>query len=309
MNTMKLSGRKTVLTILTALLLTLNIFGASAQALSGTIIIDGSSTVFPITEAVAEEFHKLYPDISTPIGVSGTGGGFKKFIAGETDISNASRPIKDSEAETAKANGVEYIELAIAYDGLSVMVSHDNDFVDSLTVEELGRIWAPDSTVMTWKDVRPEWPDEAIKLYAPGTDSGTFDYFTEVINGKAGASRTDFTPSEDDNVLVQGIAGDKYSLGYFGYAYYMENTDKLKIVKIDNGSGAVEPTFDTIMDGSYAPLSRPIFMYVAAKSLAQPHVQAFVDYFLGEGTALVSEVGYVQLSEEDYAAQRAKLER
>lgn len=307
MNTMKLSGRKTVLTILTALLLTLSIAGASAEALTGTIIIDGSSTVFPITEAVAEEFHKLYPGISTPIGVSGTGGGFKKFIAGETDISNASRPIKDSEAETAKANGVEYVELAIAYDGLSVMVSHDNDFVDSLTVEELGRIWAPDSTVMTWKDVRPEWPDEAIKLYAPGTDSGTFDYFTEVINGKSGASRTDFTPSEDDNVLVQGIAGDKYSLGYFGYAYYMENTDKLKIVRIDNGSGPVEPTFDTIMDGSYAPLSRPIYMYVAAKSLAQPHVWAFLDYFLGEGTALVSEVGYVQLSEEDYAAQRAKL--
>ena len=308
MNTNKLSGRKTVLTILTALLLTLSIAGASAQALTGTIIIDGSSTVFPITEAVAEEFHKLYPGISTPIGVSGTGGGFKKFIVGETDISNASRPIKDSEAETAKANGIDYVELAIAYDGLSVMVSHDNDFVDSLTVEELGRIWAPDSTVMTWKDVRAEWPDEAIKLYAPGTDSGTFDYFTEVINGKSGASRTDFTPSEDDNVLVQGIAGDKYSLGYFGYSYYMENTDKLKIVKIDNGSGPVEPTFDTIMDGSYAPLSRPIFMYVATKSREQPHVRAVVDDFRGEGTALVSEVGYVQLTEDDYAAQRAKLE-
>ena len=304
-----LSGLRPALTILTALLLILGITGASAQALSGTIIIDGSSTVFPITEAVAEEFHKLYPGISTPIGVSGTGGGFKKFIVGETDISNASRPIKDSEAETAKANGVEYVELAIAYDGLSVMVSLQNDFVDSLTVEELGRIWAPDSTVTTWKDVRPEWPDEAIKLYAPGTDSGTFDYFTEVINGKSGASRTDFTPSEDDNVLVQGIAGDKYSLGYFGFAYYLENTDKLKIVRIDGGSGPVEPTFDTIMDGSYAPLSRPVYMYVAAKSLAQPHVRAFVDYFLGEGAALVSEVGYVQLTEEDYAAQRAKLEK
>ena len=232
MNTMKLSGRKTVLTILTALLLTLNIAGASAQTLSGTIIIDGSSTVFPITEAVAEEFHKLYPDISTPIGVSGTGGGFKKFIAGETDISNASRPIKDSEAETAKANGVEYVELAIAYDGLSVMVSHDNDFVDSLTVEELGRIWAPDSTVMTWKDVRPEWPDEAIKLYAPGTDSGTFDYFTEVINGKAKKSRTDYTASGNDNDLVRGVNGDQYSLGYIPFAYYVENKSDLKLLGV-----------------------------------------------------------------------------
>ena len=300
-------GRMSALMILTALLMTLTIFGASAAELSGTIIIDGSSTVFPITEAVAEEFHKVYPGISTPIGVSGTGGGFKKFVIGETDISNASRPIKSSEAETAKANSIEYVELAVAYDGLSVMVSMHNDFVDSLTVEELKRIWEPESAVRTWQDVRPQWPDEAIKLYAPGTDSGTFDYFTEVITGEAGASRTDFTPSEDDNVLVQGIAGDKYSLGYFGYAYYAENTDKLKIVRIDNGSGPVEPSFDTIMDGSYAPLSRPIYMYVSAKSLEQAHIRAFVEYFLTEGTALVSEVGYVQLSEASYETELAKL--
>lgn len=300
-------GRMSALMILTALLMTLTIFSASAAELTGTIIIDGSSTVFPITEAVAEEFHKVYPGISTPIGVSGTGGGFKKFVIGETDISNASRPIKSSEAETAKANGIDYIELAVAYDGLSVMVSMENDFADSLTVEELKRIWEPESAVKTWKDVRPDWPDEAIKLYAPGTDSGTFDYFTEVITGKAGASRTDYTPSEDDNVLVQGIAGDKYSLGYFGYSYYVENTDKLKIVKIDNGSGPVEPTFDTIIDGSYAPLSRPIFMYVSTKSLEQEHVRAFVEYFLTEGTALVSEVGYVQLSDASYEAELAKL--
>lgn len=299
--------RISALMILTALLLTLTILPASAAELSGTIIIDGSSTVFPITEAVAEEFHKVYPGISTPIGVSGTGGGFKKFTIGETDISNASRPIKDSEAEIAKANGIEYVEFAIAYDGLSVMVSMENDFVDSLTVEELKRIWEPESTVKTWKDVRPEWPDETIKLYGPGTDSGTFDYFTEVITGKAGASRTDFTPSEDDNVLVQGIAGDKYSLGYFGYAYYAENMDKLKIVKVDSGSGPVEPTFDTIKDGSYAPLSRPIYMYVSKKALEQEHVKVFVEYFLTEGTALVSEVGYVQLSDAGYEAELAKL--
>ena len=300
-------SRMSTLVILTALLLTLTIFGASAAELSGTIIIDGSSTVFPITEAVAEEFHKVYPGISTPIGVSGTGGGFKKFTIGETDISNASRPIKDSEAEIAKANGIEYVEFAIAYDGIAVVVSTQNDFVDSLTVDELKKIWEPESTVMTWKDVRPEWPDEAIKLYAPGTDSGTFDYFTEVITGKSGASRTDFTPSEDDNVLVQGIAGDRYSLGYFGYAYYMENTDKLNIVRIDNGSGPVEPTFDTIMEGSYAPLSRPVYMYVSRKALEQEHVKVFVEYFLTEGTALVSEVGYVQLSDASYEAELAKL--
>ena len=265
-------SRMSTLVILTALLLVLTIFGASAAELSGTIIIDGSSTVFPITEAVAEEFHKVYPGISTPVGVSGTGGGFKKFTIGETDISNASRPIKDSEAEIAKANGIEYVEFAIAYDGIAVVVSTQNDFVDSLTVEELKKIWEPESAVMTWKDVRPEWPDEAIKLYAPGADSGTFDYFTEVITGESGASRTDFTPSEDDNVLVQGIAGDRYSLGYFGYAYYVENTDKLNIVKIDNGNGPVEPTFDTIMEGSYAPLSRPVYMYVSRKALEQEHV-------------------------------------
>lgn len=301
-------GRKSALTIMTALMMALAVFaGAAAADLRGTIIIDGSSTVFPITEAVAEEFNKLYPGISTPIGVSGTGGGFKKFTIGETDISNASRPIKDSEAEIAKENGVEYIEFAIAYDGLSVMVSMQNNFVDSLTVEELKRIWEPESTVKTWKDVRGEWPDEEIKLYAPGTDSGTFDYFTEVITGEAGASRTDFTPSEDDNVLVQGIAGDKYSLGYFGYAYYVENTDKLKIVKIDNGSGPVEPTFDTIMDGSYAPLSRPIYMYVSKKALQQEHVKAFVEYFLTDGASLVNEVGYVGLGDPGYEAEMAKL--
>ena len=301
-------SRMSTLVILTALLLALTIFGASAAELSGTIIIDGSSTVFPITEAVAEEFHKVYPGISTPIGVSGTGGGFKKFTIGETDISNASRPIKDSEAEIAKANGIEYVEFAIAYDGIAVVVSTQNDFVDSLTVEELKKIWEPESTVRTWKDVRPEWPDEAIKLYAPGTDSGTFDYFTEVITGESGASRTDFTPSEDDNVLVQGIAGDRYSLGYFGYAYYVENTDKLNIVRIDNGNGPVEPTFDTIMEGSYAPLSRPIYMYVSRNALEQEHVKVFVEYFLTEGTALVSEVGYVQLSNASYETELAKMQ-
>ena len=276
-------------------------------ALSGEIIIDGSSTVFPITEAVAEEFRMVYPDVNIPIGVSGTGGGFKKFVIKETDINDASRPIKDAEAADAAANGVEYVEFTIAYDGLSVLVNIENDFVDSLTMEELNMIWKPDSTVKTWKDVRPEWPDEEIKLFGAGTDSGTFDYFTEEVNGETGAIRTDFTPSEDDNVLVQGIAGDKYALGFFGYAYYIENTDKLKAVKIDNGNGPVEPTFDTIKDGSYAPLSRPLFLYVTKEALAEEHVRAFITYYLTEGPALITEVGYVPLEDARYAEELAKL--
>lgn len=275
--------------------------------LTGDIIIDGSSTVFPITEAVAEEFRMTYPDVNITIGFSGTGGGFKKFNIGETDINDASRPIKDSEAEEAKANGIEYVELMVAYDGLSVVVNKANDFVDNLTVEELNAIWKPDSTVMTWQDVRPEWPAEPIKLYGPGTDSGTFDYFTEEINGETGAIRTDFTPSEDDNVLVQGVAGDKYALGYFGFAYYEENMDKLKVVKIDGGNGPVEPTFDTIKDGSYAPLSRPLFIYVTKDALEKPQVKAFVEYYLTDGTALVAEVGYVSLEDSAYQTELAKL--
>ena len=276
-------------------------------ALSGEIIIDGSSTVFPITEAVAEEFRMIYPDVEVPIGVSGTGGGFKKFVIMETDINDASRPIKDAEAAEAAANGVEFVEFTIAYDGLSVLVNIENDFVDSLTMEELNMIWKADSTVMTWQDVRPEWPAETIKLYGAGTDSGTFDYFTEEVNGETGSIRTDFTPSEDDNVLVQGIAGDKYALGFFGYAYYIENTDKLKAVKIDSGNGPVEPTFDTIKDGSYAPLSRPLFLYVTKEALAKEHVRAFITYYLTEGTALIAEVGYVPLEDARYAEELAKL--
>ncbi|MFT9497612.1 PstS family phosphate ABC transporter substrate-binding protein, partial [Anaerosolibacter sp.] len=268
--------------------------------LSGEIKIDGSSTVFPVTEAVAEEFRAINPDVKIPVGVSGTGGGFKKFAAKETDISDASRPIKDKEAEAAKANGVEYIELSVAYDGLSVLVNPENTWVESLSVEELNKIWAPDSTVKTWKDVRPEWPAEEIKFYAPGTDSGTFDYFTEAINGESGAIRADFTASEDDNVLVQGIAGDKNALGFFGFAYYEENKDKLKVVKIDNGNGAIEPTFDTIKDGSYSPLSRPIFIYVSKEALARPEVKEFVTFYLESAKELVPQVGYVAMPDEMY---------
>ncbi len=273
---------------------------AEQVKLSGEIRIDGSSTVFPITEAMAEEFTALNPDVKIPVGVSGTGGGFKKFAAKEIDISDASRPIKDAEAEAAKQNGVEYVELTVAYDGLSVVVNKENTWVDSLTVEELKKIWGPESMVKTWKDVRAEWPAEPIKYYAPGTDSGTFDYFTEEINGKSGAIRPDFTPSEDDNVLVQGVAGDKNSIAFFGYAYYEENKDKLKIVKIDNGKGAVEPNFETIKSGEYAPLSRPIFIYVNKAAFGRPEVKEFVTFYLTKAKEIVPQVGYVALPDEEY---------
>jgi len=268
--------------------------------LAGEIKIDGSSTVFPITEAVAEEFSIENPGIKVPVGVSGTGGGFEKFIAKETDINDASRPIKEKEATAAKDAGVDYIELKVAFDGLSVLVNPENNWVDSLTVEELTKIWAPDSTVKTWSDVRPEWPNEEIKFYAPGTDSGTFDYFTEEINGESGAIRPDFTGSEDDNVLVQGISGDKNALGFFGYAYYEGNKDKLKIVPINNGNGPVTPTFDTIKDGSYAPLSRPLFIYVNKESLNKSEVKEFVTFYLEIAKDITPDVGYVALPDEEY---------
>lgn len=269
-------------------------------ALSGEIKIDGSSTVVPITEAVAEEFNAEHPGVKIPVGVSGTGGGFKKFVVKETDISNASRPIKDSEAEDAKANGVEYVELKVAFDGISVVINPQNTWAETLTVDELKKMWAPDSTVKTWKDIRAEWPAEEIKFYAPGTDSGTFDYFTEEINGKTGAIRPDITPSEDDNVLVQGVAGDKNAIGFFGFAYYEENQDKLKVVKVDNGQGPIAPTFDTIKDGSYAPLSRPLFIYVNKESLKKPEVKEFTTFYLTVAKDLVKEVGYVALPDELY---------
>jgi phosphate transport system substrate-binding protein len=273
-----------------------------AEELSGEIRIDGSSTVFPITEAIAEEFLAIYPDVKVPVGVSGTGGGFKKFVVGETDINDASRPIKDSEAEAAKAAGIEFLELPVAFDGLSVVINSENTWVDYMTVEELNKMWGPDSTVKTWQDVRAEWPAEEIKLYAPGTDSGTFDYFTEAINGESGAIRPDFIGSEDDNVLVQGISGDKNAIGFFGFAYYEENTDILKVVPIDGGNGPVVPTFDTIKSGEYTPLSRPLFIYVTKPSLERPEVKTFVQFYLETVKDIIREVGYVALPDEDYAA-------
>ena len=267
---------------------------------TGEILIDGSSTVYPITSAAAEDFRIEYPNVQIPVGISGTGGGFKKFTAGETVIADASRPIKDSERELAAANGIEFIELAVAFDGLSVMVNPDNDFASCLTTDELKMIWEPESSVSTWRDVRGEWPNEEIVLYGPDADSGTFDYFTEEIVGDTGLIRQDFYPAVDDNVLVQGIAGDLYSLGYFGYAYYAANTDKLKLVSVDSGGGCVTPTETTINDGSYTPLSRPLFIYVNIAELARPEVEAFVNYFLENGPQLAASVDYVGLPQAMY---------
>jgi phosphate transport system substrate-binding protein len=276
---------------------------AAASGLSGQIIVDGSSTVFPITEAVSEEFTNANPGVQIPVGFAGTGGGFKKFIANEIDIANASRPIKTEEADALKAAGIGYTEFKIGYDGLTVVVNAANDWASDMTVDELKMIWQKDSTVTKWSDVRAGWPAEKINLYGPGTDSGTFEYFTEVINGKKAEININFTPSEDDNVLVQGVAGDKYAMGYFGYAYYEANADKL----IDVAVNGVAPSFDTIKDGSYKPLSRPLYMYVKNSALARPEVKAFVNYFLTEGTKLVGEVGYVPLTDDAYKTELAKL--
>lgn len=300
--------------ILLAGMLTLLIAGtgfAGSKALKGTVKVDGSSTVFPITEAVAEEFGMLkeHRRVRVTVGVSGTGGGFKKFLAGETDINDASRPIKQKEIDKAKKNGVKYIELPVAFDGLSVVVNKKNTWVDYLTVAELHKIWKPGSTVKTWKDIRSSWPNQKIHLYGPGTDSGTFDYFTEVINGKSQVSRSDFTKSEDDNVLVTGVAGDKGSLGYFGFAYYVENKDKLKVVPIKQGNKKpVAPTMTTINNGSYAPLSRPIFIYVNLKSAKKPEVHEFVRFYLKQAKELAKEVGYVPLPDQDYQKHLDKFE-
>jgi len=284
-----------------------------AVQLSGLISVDGSSTVFPITEAMAEEFQAMHPDVRITVGVSGTGGGFEKFCAGETVISDASRPIKASEHEACAANGIEYIELPVAFDGLSVLVNPENDWVDAFTIDELRKIWEPGAqgVITRWSQVRPQWPDAPINLYGPGTDSGTFDYFTDVVNGEEGASRGDYTASEDDNVLVQGIAGDVNALGYFGYAYYVANQDSLRAVPIVNPETgqAVAPSEQTINDGTYAPLSRPIYIYVNAQALGErPEVAEFVRYYLTEGTPLVAEVGYVELPQEIYDLALARVE-
>jgi phosphate transport system substrate-binding protein len=283
--------------------------------LTGSLTIDGSSTVYPITEAVAEEFQKVNPKVKVTVGESGTGGGFKKFSRAESDINDASRSIKQEEIDACKANGVNYIELEIAYDGLAVMVNPKNTWVDHLTVAELKKIWEPEAQgkLMRWNQIRPEWPNKEIHLFGPGTASGTFDYFTEAVVGKAKSSRGDYTASEDDNVLVQGISNDELALGYFGLAYFENNQDKLKLVGIDdqkdeNGKGPILPNQQTVMDKSYSPLSRPLFIYPNSKSLERPEVKAFVDFYLENGGALAKEVGYIPLNDTEFQTMKAKWE-
>lgn len=275
---------------------------ATTPALAGSVAIDGSSTVFPITEAVAEEFQAANPDVNVTVGISGTGGGFKKFCAGEIAISDASRPIKPSEIEAARQGGIEFIELPIAFDGLSVVVNPQNDWVDKLTVDELKKIWEPGSKISNWRDVRAGFPDVPLKLFGPGTDSGTFDYFTEAVCGKEDASRSDYTASEDDNVLVTGVAGEKGALGYFGFAYYEENQDKIKVVPIDNGTGPVIPSAESISNGTYSPLSRPLFIYVSLAAVELPAVDAFARFYLAQAAQLAGEVGYIALPPASYTA-------
>lgn len=286
--------RTIVLTLLSLLL-----SAAAAQS----IRVDGSSTVYPISLAMAEEFFIENPSVEVSVAFSGSGGGFSKLCAGEIEIADASRVIKESELEACAANGIEVIELPVAADALTVVVNAENDWAQCMTIEELNAIWQPNSTVTTWSDVRPEWPNEELILYGPGTDSGTFDYFTEAVNGESGATRTDFFPSEDDNVLVQGVQSDVNALGYFGFAYYAENSGRVNAVQIDGGNGCVAPSAETIESNSYTPLSRPLFIYVAAGAADRPEVVSFVEYYLDDfNREFISDTGYATYADDIYEA-------
>ncbi len=281
---------------------------SSGDSVSGEVVADGSSTVGPLTSAAGELFKEEQSGVNVSVATSGTGGGFEKFCQGSTDLSNASRPIDEAEeVPVCKENGVDYVELQVANDALTVVVSAENDFVDCLTIEELNTIWGPESEgkITKWSQVNPEFPDEPLELYGAGTDSGTFDYFTEAVNGEEGASRSDYNATEDDNVTVQGVSGSEYALGYFGYTYYEENADELKAVAIDSGDGCVEPNPDTAADGSYTPLARPLFIYVSKKAYAEkPQVAAFVDYYVANDAEIAEVAKFIPLSD----VQRSQLE-
>ena len=295
--------------LITAITISLASCGNNKKEDGGSAIsIDGSSTVYPITEAIAEEYRAEAPGTDITIGVSGTGGGFKKFGRGEVAITNASRPIKDDEKKMAESNGISFVELEVAYDGLAVVVNPENDWVDCFTVEQLKMIWEPGAqgTITRWNQIDPSWPDEEIHLFGPGVASGTFDYFTEAIVGTSGSSRGDYTASEDDNVLVQGVSGDKFGLGFFGLAYFQENADKLRMVAVNGGEGCITPTAESVSDGSYAPLSRPLYIYVNSSSLENPAVIDFVEFYLDEAPQLLQDVGYIPLTEEEYKNERQK---
>ncbi|WP_262403474.1 PstS family phosphate ABC transporter substrate-binding protein [Actinomadura sp. CNU-125] len=279
--------------------------GGSGGDLSGTVKVDGSSTVAPLSTVASELFTEKYGRVQIPVGTSGTGGGFEKFCRGETDISGASRPIKDEEKQACASGGVKYEEFAVANDALTVVVHKDNTWAKCLTVKQLKKIWAPGSKVNNWNQVDPQFPNEPLKLFGAGTDSGTFDYFTEVINGEEGSSRTDYQPSEDDNVTVQGVSGSKGGMGYFGYSYFEENADKLKAVEIDGGDGCVAPSLQTAQDGTYKPLSRPLFIYPSAKALQRSEVEAFVEYFVDKHAEIAQQAKFIPLN----PAQEAELKK
>jgi phosphate transport system substrate-binding protein len=281
------------------------------EQLSGTILIDGSSTVGPLTTGAAEEFRSEQPDVNVEVGVSGTGGGFERFCAGETDISNASRPIdEEEEVPLCEDGGVEYTEFQVGVDALTVVVNSENDWIDCVTTDQLKTIWEPkaEGKVTNWNQVDSSFPDQRLVLAGPGTDSGTFDYFTDEINGEEGASRSDYTASEDDNVVVQAVAGDKGGLGYFGFTYYEENQEKLKALDVDSGDGCVAPSVDSARDGSYAPLSRPLFIYVKNESLQRPEVRAFVEYFLGNSVQIAEDFQFIPVPDELVDENLATLE-
>ncbi len=306
-----LLARRSLLGLSAALAFAVALAGCGSGS-TKSVKIDGSSTVFPLTEAVAEEFMKDAQGARVNVGVSGTGAGFSKFLRGETVINDASRPIAPGEKKKAEENGIEYIELPVAYDGLAVLTHPQNDWADCLTVRELKQIWEPNSEIDRWNQIRDDFPDRPLDLYGPGTASGTYDYFTEAIVGKAEASRSDFTASEDDNVLVQGIKGTKTSLGYFGLAYYENNANDLKAIGVDpdernGGAPCVEPSAETVKDGSYRPLSRPLFIYVN-KDKITPTVERFVDFYLDNADELARDVEYVEMPDDAYELARRRFE-
>jgi phosphate transport system substrate-binding protein len=280
------------------------------EALSGSVNVDGSSTVFPLSEAAAELFQEEQPDVQVTVGQSGTGGGFQKFCNGETDISNASRPIDEEEVAACEANSITYQEFQVANDALTVVVNKENDWATCLTVDQLKAIWEPNSTVNNWNQVDPSFPDQPLELFGPGTDSGTFDYFTDEINGEEGASRTDYSPSEDDNVIVQGVTGSPGGLGYFGFTYYEENADNLTAVEIDSGNGCVAPSPETAQDGTYTPLSRPLFIYPSAEAVqSKPEVEAFVQYYVDNNQLIAEEALFIPLNSEQESALQDALDQ
>jgi phosphate transport system substrate-binding protein len=283
--------------------------GSAGKTLSGTIRVDGSSTVAPLTTVAGELFQEQNNGVRVTVGTSGTGGGFEKFCAGETDISDASRPIKDEEKALCDKEGVSFESFTVANDALSVVVNKDNSFIDCVTTEQLKKIWEPGSRVRTWNQVDPKFPNEKIDLFGPGTDSGTFDFFTGAINGEEGASRTDYTPSEDDNVLVQGVAGSTGGLGYFGFSYFEENQDKLKALEIDSGGGCVAPGVQTVQDGTYTPLGRPLFIYPKTDAMTRPEVVAFVEYYVEQNKQVAEESKFIPLNAQQESDLQAALEK